>query len=103
LNSYQHRRGVAIAALQKAGKKLVPKAVELHEKAIAIGTKLKVWFEREDDSQLVAMVAASINARNRCRVTVFIPGVNGQGHENCITCDCRFTVRFMSRRRYVRL
>ena len=103
LNTYQHRRGVAISALQKAGKKLVPKAVALHEKAIAIATKLKVWFEREDESRLVAMVAASINARNSCRVTVLIPGVNGQGHENCITCDCRFTVRFMSLRRHVHL
>jgi hypothetical protein len=74
LNAYQHRRGVVIAALQKAGQKLVPKAVELHKQAIAIDTKLKVWFEREDDSQLVAMVAASsINARNSCRVTVLLP------------------------------
>ena len=101
LNTYQHRRGVVIAALQKAGQKLVPKAVELHKQAIAIGTKLKVWFEREDDTQLVAMVAASINARNSCRVTVLLPGVNGQGHENCIKCDCMFTVRFLFRRGHV--
>jgi len=101
LNTYQYRRALRIAALQKAGQKLVPKAIELHKQAIAIGTKLKVWYEREDESQLVAMVAASINARNSCRVSVLLPGVNGQGHENCIKCDCMFMVRFLFRKRYV--
>ena len=91
---HQFRRRNEIQKCVDRQQMLVPKAIELHEAAIQVGNTLKVWFDVETESILEAHVSTSLDAfaPTWC-VRIRVPGVNGNGHENCLTCDCKFMVR----------
>jgi hypothetical protein len=91
---YQFRRRNEIQKCVDRRQMLVPKAVELHKAAIQVGNTLKVWFDVETESIVEAHVSTSLDAfaPTWC-VRILVPGVNGHGHENCLTCDCKFMVR----------
>lgn len=90
---YQCRRRKVIQECIDRNQMLVPKAVELHKAAIQVGNTLKVFFNVETDAILDADVCASLDARSPTfGVRIVVPGVNGQGRENCLTCDCKFMV-----------
>ena len=88
-----NRRRNAIQECVDRKQVLVPKAIELHLAAIQHGNTLKVLFDVETESILEAHVMSSLetHAPTWC-VRIRVPGVNGHGQDNCLTCDCKFMV-----------
>ena len=91
--SYQFRRQEVIQQCRDDGQLLVPKAIELHKAAIQVARTLKVFFDAETNSVLEANVMSCLTTHAPTwRVRILVPGVDGNGLENCLHCDCKFMV-----------
>jgi len=90
---YQFRRVAVIQQCIAEGQQLVPKAIELHTAAIQVARTLKVFFDVETTSVVEAHVMSSMTTHAPTwQVRILVPGVDGNGLENFLRCDCKFMV-----------